>query len=281
MDENNCCGKSKDTLNKNILPNENKPDENKNKDTQTLKIGVDKILIGLIIIAGVIILFNQFQLAGLKNINIDANIPTGLAVVEASEVIPKGTPAIYGDELKIKYDYVSVSNPSLADETIKFLGSFDDAIQLSGKELERYINITSQISCEYCCGANSIIFTKEEENAMAQKIENAVANGQITREQADRYRIRAGDAACGCAHSYAMRGLAKYLLQKHMNEFTDDEILEELAKWKTLFFPGNMAAKAKILKERGIEFNYINLGSNKYRGIEQGSSSSGGMVGGC
>ena len=31
MDENNCCGKNKNELNKSV-PNENKPDENKNKD---------------------------------------------------------------------------------------------------------------------------------------------------------------------------------------------------------------------------------------------------------
>ena len=42
-----------------------------------------------------------------------------------------------------------------------------------------------------------------------------------------------------------------------------------------------MQAKADILKEKGIEFNYINLGSNTYRGIEKGNSGSGPMVGGC
>ena len=66
-----------------------------------------------------------------------------------------------------------------------------------------------------------------------------------------------------------MRGLAKYLITNHPNEFTDDQILEELGKWKILFFPGPMAAKAKVLQSKGIELNYINLASNKYRGIEQ------------
>ena len=66
-----------------------------------------------------------------------------------------------------------------------------------------------------------------------------------------------------------MRGLAKYLLDRHANEFTNDEILEELGKWKVLFFPGIMQNKANVLKQKGIEFNYINLASNKYRGIEK------------
>jgi len=116
------------------------------------------------------------------------------------------------------------------------MSQFDRSINLQGEDLQRYIAVTSQISCEYCCGAESIIFD----------------NGQ---------------AACGCAHSQAMRGLAKYVIKNHPTEFTNDEVLEELGKWKTLFFPGVMAQKAAVLKEKGIELNYINLASNKYRGI--------------
>ena len=78
-----------------------------------------------------------------------------------------------------------------------------------------------------------------------------------------------------------MRGLAKYLIKEHGSEFTNEQVLEELAKWKTLFFPGPMAAKAEVLKQKGIEFSYANLGSNRYRGIEQGQATGGAMVGGC
>jgi len=85
-------------------------------------------------------------------------------------VIPKGIPAIYGKELGVSFDDVNVKNPGKADETIRKLGILDVNLNLQGKELERYINIASKISCEYCCGAESIIFS----------------NGQ---------------PACGCAHS--------------------------------------------------------------------------------
>ena len=130
------------------------------------------------------------------------------------------------------------------------LANLDRTITLTGDDLQRYINIASQISCEYCCGAESIIF-------------------------------KDGKPACGCAHSFAMRGLAKYLLTKHP-DMSDDAVLEELGKWKTLFFPGIMQQKADIMRSQGIEMNYINLASNKYRGIEKGATSSGGaMVGGC
>jgi len=65
-----------------------------------------------------------------------------------------------------------------------------------------------------------------------------------------------------------MRGLAKYLIKNHNSEYSDDEILEELGKWKTLFFPAQITKKAEILNGKGIELSYINLASNKYRGIE-------------
>jgi hypothetical protein len=76
-----------------------------------------------------------------------------------------------------------------------------------------------------------------------------------------------------------MRGLSKYLITKHGSEFSDDEILSELAKWKALYFPGQTQAKAAALSAKGIPVTFINVGSNKYTGIESGSS--GGMVGGC
>lgn len=174
---------------------------------------------------------------------------TGTSRITYDDVIPKGIPAVYGNELGVSYDDVSPNDAQLADQTINKISIYDNSITLSGDELQRYISVASQISCEYCCGAQSIIFND-------------------------------GNAACGCAHSGAMRGLAKYLIKNHP-DVSDDAVLEELGKWKTLFFPSILSQKAQILKEKGIEINYINLASNKYRGIESGSASGGSMVGGC
>ncbi|HLD06603.1 MAG TPA: hypothetical protein VJC16_03660 [Candidatus Nanoarchaeia archaeon] len=184
-----------------------------------------------------------------------ANVQRTLAAAApASEIIPQGVPVIYGQELGVSYDDVSPDNPQQADRTIQILGDLDNAIELSGADKERYISILYEkengISCEYCCGARAVIFE----------------NGQ---------------PACGCAHSYAMRGLAKYLITRHGAEYTDEEILSEVGKWKVLFFPGIHQTKAAVLQEKGVALNYINLASNKYRGIEQGKSSAGAMVGGC
>ncbi|MFH1256770.1 MAG: hypothetical protein V1494_05775 [Candidatus Diapherotrites archaeon] len=174
---------------------------------------------------------------------------SGVSSASFSDVIPKGVPRIYGAELGVSYDDVSVSNQQKANDAIAKMARYDNDA-LSGETLSRYIAVTTNISCEYCCGADAITFS----------------NGQ---------------AACGCAHSGAMRGLAKYLLEKHPNEFTNDQILEELGKWKALYFPSNMAAKAQVLQEQGIELNYINLASNKYKGIENGAVSGSTQVGGC
>ena len=182
---------------------------------------------GLLIAMIFITAFNIFQIKQIvgEGSSFGFSADSKIAV---NNVLPNGIPRIYGTELGVSFDDVSITDPQKAD-----------------------IPIASQISCEYCCGAEALI-------------------------------DRNGRAACGCAHSYAMRGLAKYLIQNHPNDFTDDQILEEMGKWKTLFFPGALAAKAKVLESEGIELNYINLASNKYRDIEKGSASgSGGMVGGC
>lgn len=249
--------------------------------------GANKITLILVGAALILMIFNQFQLMNIKASEAGRPLATGVATVAAS-VSPTGTPKVYGTELGIKYDDINPNDPQKADKTIAKLQKYDETITLKGKDLERYVTIASQISCEYCCGAGSIIVRKEDIEQLNQQIEEAINTGKITKEQAEQYRRQnprnAGDAACGCAHSFAMRGLAKYLITNHGSEFTDEQILDELAKWKTLFFPTPMATKAKVMKEKGIEFTYANLGSNRYRDIEKGAASAGAggnMVGGC
>ncbi|HIG97718.1 MAG TPA: hypothetical protein HA230_05240 [Candidatus Aenigmarchaeota archaeon] len=215
-------------------------------------------LYAMLFVTLAIMTINQFAIADVnskmsavpaaKKITIQA---IQLSANSQIDVMPSGIPEIYGQELGVRYDDVSASDQVKTEATIQKLGNLDRTITLSGNNLARYITTASQISCEYCCGVESIIFSN-------------------------------GNPACGCAHSYAMRGVAKYLLTNHP-EMTNDQILEELGKWKTLFFPGVISQKAAILQQKGIELNYINLASNKYRGIESeaSSSSTGNMVGGC
>ncbi len=221
---------------------------------ETKKTSPQRWMPALVALTLFITIVNYSLLYSLPKSQTTVNIEQGKTATQnvqlMSAIIPQGIPDIYGPELSINFNDISSSNPQKADATIKRLAILDNQITLQGKELQRYIDIVSQISCEYCCGADSII-------------------------TAD------GKPACGCAHSYAMRGLAKYLITKHPTEFTDNEILEELAKLKTLFFPGQMSKKAAVLQSKGIELTYTNLGSNKYRGIEASAGSGNSMVGGC
>ena len=204
-----------------------------------------------ILIVALLLVFVILNSVRISKLNGSGDEGTGvLSAVSASEIIPKGIPAVYGKELKISYDDISASNSQSTESTIGILTNIDNSVTLTGDDLDRYVKIGSMIACEYCCGAQTLVF-------------------------------KDGQAACGCAHSYAMRGLEKYLIKNHGTEYTDDEILEELGKWKVLFFPGVHETKAAVLKSKGIELNFINLASNKYGGIEKGQESSGDMVGGC
>ena len=240
--------------------------ENYIPDSQEVKKeNYSKLIIGLLIAAVFIIAFNSYQISALGNLksNIVANpsAVTGAAVQAQQpsydiieEIIPTGIPSIYGRELGVSFDDISPNDPARANAAINLLAELDQSIKLNANDNERYINVLYKlengISCEYCCGARAIIFAD-------------------------------GKPACGCAHSYAMRGVTKYLITKHGSEYTDEQLLEEAGKWKVLFFPGPMQLKASILQSKGIELNYINLASNKYRGIEKGLGTASGMVGGC
>jgi hypothetical protein len=100
------------------------------------------------------------------------------------------------------------------EEMTNILRKYEDH-PLNDEQMERYKDVGLNISCEYCCGVKAIIF------------EN-------------------GERACGCAHSYAMRGLAKYLIINHPEDYTNDDILLELGKWKATFFPKQTISKAVL-----------------------------------
>ncbi|MCK5413613.1 MAG: hypothetical protein KAI57_04550 [Candidatus Pacebacteria bacterium] len=127
-------------------------------------------------------------------------------------VISKGVPEIYGEEMGVTFDEVQSAITLMKKYDPYDLKPKGSRIIPQGDNLQRYIDVTGKISCEYCCSATSIINPKN------------------------------GRSACGCAHSMAMRGLAAYLIQYHP-EMSNDEILRELALWKGLYFPKQMIKK--------------------------------------
>lgn len=212
----------------------------KNKLSQTRNLEF-----AFIAVIGLLTVFNTFMLLD------DGSVFE--SEIGYEDVMPQGEPEVYGATMGISYQDVSETDRVSTEEAIETLAEKDRNIELEEldeEELERYISVTTKISCEYCCDVPA-----------------------ITRPD--------GQMACVCEHSYAMRGLAKHLITEHGDEFTDEEILEELSKWKIRFFPDQHMQKAEALQEEGHELTPINLASNEYRGIQSQQGSRGGMVGSC
>jgi len=82
----------------------------------------------------------------------------------------------------------------------------ENAIQLTPEEEERWKKVVSVFTCDYCCGGPNSVTT-------------------INR--------------CGCAHSYAWQGMAKFFI-KYYPQYTDEQVMGEMTKWKGLWYPQGM-----------------------------------------
>ena len=133
---------------------------------------------------------------------------------------PTGVPDVYGDELDISFDKVqdAINKVRIFGPTY---GQEGKKITLTGSDLERYINIGSQTACKYCCGVTTLV-----------------------RED--------GEAACGCAHSIMMRGLAAYLIKNHP-ELSNEQILDELNTWRITYFPKQTLSEKLVEMEKAGE----------------------------
>lgn len=78
-------------------------------------------------------------------------------------------------------------------------------LQLSPEENQRWSRIANSFTCDYCCGSpqNPTIITR-----------------------------------CGCAHSAAAQGMAKWFIKNYGDKFTDEEIYGEMGRWYALWYPG-------------------------------------------
>lgn len=173
----------------------------------------------LLFVAGVFLLLNQWHMVAMYDLLPTAAVAAGSSAAatdmsshhggttNSATALPHGVPERYGTELNVNFDDAAGAMPILQ----KFDSEFG-TITLTGELQQRYISIASQTACEFCCGATTLVFPD-------------------------------GKPACGCAHSGAMRGVARYLLQTYP-QMTDAEILSEVNKWKAVFFPGPTVQKA-------------------------------------
>lgn len=154
---------------------------------------------------------------------------TGDEVQDAiNAVIPTGTPTVYGEEIGVSFDTVGDCKTQGSCLALANLDDPNPKNSLSPEQLERFVRIGNQIGCDVCCGLKV-----------------------ITRPD--------GSRPCGCAHSFAMRGLAQYLIKTHGSEYTDEQLLAELGRWKNLFFP--KWAVQNYLQSKGGNVDTTNLPS--------------------
>jgi len=79
------------------------------------------------------------------------------------------------------------------------------SLQLSADEETRWNRIINSFTCDYCCGSPQ-------------------SPTIITR--------------CGCSHSIAAQGMAKWFVKFYGNKYSDEEIYGEMARWYALWYPG-------------------------------------------
>ncbi len=149
-----------------------------------------------------------------------------------AQMFPSGTPE-YGEPLGVSFDDPVTSLSTLAS----MYRGLQAEVQKSNPEAwERFLNLASKpvgISCEYCCGVGPIGIDKN------------------------------GNSRCGCQHNPALLSVALYLTA--YTDYSEGEILREVMRWKTLFFPKNM----------------IELGMSLAGGDTSALQELPGMVGGC
>ena len=241
--------------------------ENKEKKEDNEEF-VTKPIIILIVIAALLLLFNQYQISTIKGMvgtsfsggsglsggsgskdlaNLDLNklkstaqtVATVFPVenIKTSDdamamMLPTGIPD-YGAELGVTFDEPVQSLDTLS----KMYKGLKAEVQKNNPEgWKRFMNMASKplgMSCEYCCGIGTIGIDKN------------------------------GNSACGCQHNPALLTVGLYLSSN--SNYNDGEILREVMKWKTLFFPKDM----------------IQLGMSVAGSDASSLSDLPGMVGGC
>ncbi len=192
----------------------------------------------LLVLFAAILLFNQYQVMGLTSSgssgfsyggddlsDVDVtqiqSTAQGIALLfPVSEIkttedaiaimIPTGTPE-YGEAMGVSYDD-PVTALSLLENGY---ASLKAQAQADPVVWDRYLALAAAprgISCEFCCGVG------------AQGI------------SAD------GTSRCGCAHNPAVQSVTLWLMLN--TDYSDAEILREVYRWKSLWFPQDMVGLA-------------------------------------
>lgn len=125
-------------------------------------------------------------------------------------MIPSGTPE-YGEAMGITYDdpVTALSKLEAAYPVLKQQAKENNDIW------SRYLALAAAprgISCEFCCGVGP------------QGVDAS------------------GNSKCGCAHNPAVQSVTLWLMIN--TDYSDAEVLREVYRWKSLWFPKNMVSLA-------------------------------------
>ena len=129
-------------------------------------------------------------------------------------LFPTGTPEYAGVfENKISFDDPVSSLDYLYGEAYPKLAAHIS--QNSPETWQRFVelgNMPVGLSCEFCCGVGPIGITPD------------------------------GRSRCGCQHNPALLAIALGLME--FTDYSDAEVMYEVIRWKTLFFPKDMVGLA-------------------------------------
>lgn len=209
----------------------------------------------LLVAIAAVLFFNQLQI-GTATALLDFSVPLSSSIgsgsssllsfsgggvdlddVEVTQIksTAQGIAALFPvDEITSTDNAVAVMIPSGVPEYGEAMGgiSFDDPItalnklegaysalkQMAKEDAEiwdRYLGLAAAprgISCEFCCGVG------------AQGVDSS------------------GNLRCGCAHNPAVQSVTLWLMLN--TEYSDAEVLKEVYKWKSIWFPKNMVGLA-------------------------------------
>ena len=164
-----------------------------------------------------------------------------------ANVVPLGTPPYVlqgpGSE---KLAGISFDDPITSQKAwASLLGSkrfgTTNAIQLTPEEDKRWKKLTNSFTCDYCCGGPNSVTTISH---------------------------------CGCAHSYAWQGMAKFFV-KNYPDYSDEQIQGEMTKWKALWYPQGMIQDYLVYtgQQPPSILNHGGAAGIKQQFLQQGSNS--------
>jgi hypothetical protein len=215
---------------------------------------IENFMVIAIILTGILIIFNQIQLSAISSsfdsltgstskstifFGLGGKKSIDLSSVDVTEITSTAMalaslfPEL--DSIKNEQDAIAIMIPTGTPEYSEALGgiTFDDPVtsmeylakwyntlkqevqQNDPQTWQRYLNLAAAprgISCEFCCGVGPQGITAD------------------------------GNLKCGCKHNPAAQAIALGLMKN--TDYSDAQILREVMRWKTMFFPKNMVGLA-------------------------------------